>query len=91
MNDDHVYIMNEKKDDTTNSEFDEEFTKLIKEGVENLGILDNESVREFLESKKIYNAPSIPLFNEDRYKENRPKPITYYIYPGKLFRKDDAT
>ena len=56
--------MGEKKDDKDNSEINEIFRKLVKEGVENLEILNNESVLEFLNKKKITNAPPLPFFNE---------------------------
>jgi len=52
--------MSDEKDDHENSDLNEQFRMLIKNGVENLDILDNEAVREFLKRKtvapKLYNA-----------------------------------
>ena len=50
--------MSEEKDDKSNSELNEELVKLVKDAVENLEILDNKNIREFLKGKKISNIPS---------------------------------
>jgi len=56
--------MGEKKEDKPNSELDEQLQKLIREGAENLDILNNENLLDFLKNKKIVNAPSLPFFKE---------------------------
>ena len=57
-----MYTMSDEKDDHENSDLNEQFRNLIKKGVENLDILDNEAVRELLKRKRVANAPSSPLF-----------------------------
>jgi len=54
--------MGEKKEDKPTSDLDEQLQKLIKEGAENLEILNNEKLLDFLNNKKIIKAPSLPEF-----------------------------
>ena len=59
-----MYTMSDEKDDQENSELNEQLLKIIKNGVENLNILENEAVRDLLEKKRVANAPYAPLFTD---------------------------